>query len=101
MSATKYSLDPVLQPMETREEGQIFETTQLDRNRFNIWSTIGIQFSVIAPPLAIASYTTLITGVGGSAFYFWGFLVAAIGQTLVAISLAELASAYPHTSGKA
>ncbi|KAE8397501.1 amino acid/polyamine transporter I [Aspergillus pseudonomiae] len=62
--------------------------------------TIGIQFSVTAPPLAIASYTTLITGVGGSPFYFWGFLVAVLGQTLVAVSLAELASAYPHTSGK-
>ncbi|KAJ5979992.1 amino acid transporter [Penicillium waksmanii] len=86
--------------METREEGQICDATQLDQNRFNIWSTIGIQFSVTAAPLAIVSYTTLITGVGGSPFYFWGFLVAAIGQILVAVSLAELASAYPHTSGQ-
>jgi hypothetical protein len=70
MSSTKDPLDPVLQPMETREEGQMFEATQLDQNRFNIWSTIGIQFSVIAAPLAIVSYTTLITGVGGSPFYF-------------------------------
>jgi hypothetical protein len=89
-----------LDTVETRREGQIYEMTQLDRNRFNLWSTIGIQFSVTAAPLGIAGYTTLITGVGGSPFYFWGFLVAVIGQLLVAVSLAELSSAYPHTSGE-
>lgn len=91
---------PALETVETRQEGQVYEVTQLYKNRFNLWSTIGIQFSVTAAPLGIAGYTTLITGVGGSPFYFWGFLVAVIGQLLVALSLAELSSAYPHTSGK-
>lgn len=63
-------------------------------------TTIGIQFSVTAVRLGIFGYTTLIAGVGGSPFYFWGFLVAAVSQLLVAVSLAELSSAYPHTSGK-
>lgn len=88
-----------LDTVDTRREGQIYEVTQLDKNRFNLWSTIGIQFSVTAAPLGIAGYITLINGVGGSPFYFWGFLVAVIGQLLVALSLAELSSAYPHTSG--
>ncbi|KAJ5378201.1 amino acid transporter [Penicillium cataractarum] len=91
---------PALDTVETRREGQMCEVTQLNNNRFNLWSTIGIQFSVTAAPLGIAGYTTLITGVGGSPFYFWGFLVAVIGQLLVALSLAELSSAYPHTSGQ-
>lgn len=91
---------PALDTVETSREGSVYEVTQLDKNRFNLWSTIGIQFSVTAAPLGIAGYITLITGVGGSPFYFWGFLVAVTGQLLVALSLAELSSAYPHTSGK-
>ncbi|KAE8325432.1 amino acid/polyamine transporter I [Aspergillus sergii] len=89
-----------LDTVETRREGRIYEAMQLDENRFNLWSTIGIQFSVTAAPLGIVGYTTLITGVGGSPFYFWGFLVAVVGQILIAVSLAELSSAYPHSSGQ-
>lgn len=100
MFDVKASLHSALNTVETRGEGQVYEVTQLDKNRFNLWSTIGIQFPVTAAPLGIAGYTTLITGVGGSPFYFWGFLVAVIGQLLIALSLAELSSAYPHVSGK-
>jgi hypothetical protein len=53
----------VLDTVERRREGQIYEAMQLDQSRFNLWSTIGIQFSVTAAPLGIVSYTTLITGV--------------------------------------
>ncbi|KAH7115455.1 putative amino acid transporter [Dactylonectria estremocensis] len=44
---------------------------------------------------------SLVISAGGSPFYFWAFIVAATFQLMVALSLAELASAYPHTSGQA
>lgn len=91
---SKDLFSPPLEPIETQHEGQVADGI-LDRSRFSIWSTIGIQFSVTAAPLAIPSYTVMIAGAGGSPFFFWAYLTAALGQMLVAISLAELASAYP------
>ncbi|KAL4971422.1 amino acid/polyamine transporter I [Aspergillus desertorum] len=97
--SSKDLFSPQLEPIETQHEGQVADGI-LDRSRFSIWSTVGIQFSVTAAPLAIPSYTVMIAGAGGSPFFFWAYLTAALGQMLVAISLAELASAYPDTSGQ-
>ncbi|KAM5349035.1 hypothetical protein ACJ41O_008858 [Fusarium nematophilum] len=77
------------------------EPIHLRRNRFSVLSAVGIHWSSTASPLAICSTLQLVIGVGGSPFYFWAFIVAAFFQFLVALSLAELASAYPHTSGQA
>lgn len=69
------------------------------KSRFNIWSAIGIGFSITATPLAVGVYLVLILGAGGSPFFFYSFLVAAFGQLLVCLCLAEIASAFPHASG--
>ncbi|KAL4769299.1 amino acid/polyamine transporter I [Aspergillus nidulans var. acristatus] len=98
-NSDKARMTPVLERSETQHEGQVAES-RLEQTRFSLWSTIGIQFAVATPPLAIPSYTVLIVGAGGSPFFFWAFLLAAVGQMLIAFSLAELASAYPDASGQ-
>ncbi|KAI1390870.1 amino acid/polyamine transporter I [Hypoxylon trugodes] len=89
-----------LSPKTTKQEGHIIEASNLDKNRFSIWSTIGIQFAVAAAPVAVTGYSSLIPGAGGSTYFFWGYIVAIAGQLIIALSLAELASALPHASGQ-
>jgi amino acid transporter len=89
---------PGLSRSATQHGGQATDS-RLEQTRFNLWSTVGIQFGVAASPFAIPSYTVLIVGTGGSPFFFWAFLLAAVGQMLIAFSVAELASAYPDASG--
>lgn len=69
------------------------------KSRFNIWAAIGIQFSISATPLAVGVYITLVLGAGGSPYFFYAFLVAALGQMLVCTCMAEIASVFPHASG--
>lgn len=84
----------------SQQKAEIFEEVELDQDRFSVWSVIGLQFSCSAAPLAICSFTYLVAGVGGSSYFFWCYLVAALGQLLVAASLAEIAAIHPHASGK-
>lgn len=70
------------------------------RPRFSVLSAIGIQFSITGTPLAVGSYIVFTLGAGGSPFFFYAFLVAAVGQLIVCTCMAEIASVYPHASGK-
>ncbi|KAM6510378.1 hypothetical protein FSOLCH5_010818 [Fusarium solani] len=110
MSATeKNPLPDDIKPQRTAESssstvehvGQVSEPVHLDRTRFSVLGAVGIHWSSTAAPLSICSSLQLVIGVGGSPFYFWAFCAAAFFQFTVALSLAELASAYPHTSGQA
>ncbi|KAH6616048.1 amino acid permease-domain-containing protein [Chaetomium sp. MPI-SDFR-AT-0129] len=80
---------------------QASEPIHLDRNWFSVLGAVGIHWSSSASRLAICSCLQLTPGAGGSPFYFWAFCVAAFFQFMVALSLAELASSFPHTSGQA
>lgn len=109
MSATENNpLPDDIKPQRTAESssstvehvGQVSEPVHLDRTRFSVLGAVGIHWSSTAAPLSICSSLQLVIGVGGSPFYFWAFCAAAFFQFTVALSLAELASAYPHTSGK-
>ncbi|KAL4766869.1 amino acid/polyamine transporter I [Aspergillus nidulans var. acristatus] len=79
----------------------VMDEGELPNNRFSLWSTIGVQFSTTASPLAIGIYLQLVVGAGGSPYFFWCLLTAMILQFTTCISLAELSSAFPHTSGTA
>lgn len=39
-------------------------------------------------------------GVGGSPYYFWCLIVAGFMQGLNTVTLAELASSFPHVAGE-
>lgn len=70
------------------------------QNHFNLWSCLGINYSIIATPLSIGTYLAFNIGVGGSPVYIFGYLVATTFQIIVCISLAEMAAAFPHSTGE-
>ena len=67
---------------------------------FNLWSTLGIAFSLTSTPIAIGTYLSVIIGVGGSPVFFFGYLLAGSMDLLVCLSLAEMAAVLPNSSGK-
>lgn len=68
--------------------------------RFNIWSTSALQFSLICSSLAIGTFLSTVIGVGGSPVLIFGFILAVTFDLLICYSLAEIASAYPHSSAQ-
>lgn len=72
--------------MSNTNEGELFEHLELKQDRFSTWSVIGINFSITAAPLAVLLYSSLVTGAGGTSYYFWCFIITIIGQLLVAAS---------------
>src|ERR1700753_879962 len=71
----------------------------LDKN-FNVWSTLGISFSITSTPLAIGTYLSLVVGIGGSPGFFFAYILSVAFNLVVCLSLAELSSVFPHTSGE-
>lgn len=65
---------------------------------FRIWSTLGLQYSITATPLAVGTYLASVIGVGGSPVFIYGYLLGVSLNICVCLCLAELASVYPHTS---
>ena len=55
----------------SKQNAEIYETTELVQQRFSTWSVIGIQFSCSAAPLTICSLTYVVSGVGGTPCFFW------------------------------
>jgi choline transport protein len=95
----KGNIDPSITRQQTESDGMVLEAREL-KSRFSVLSAIGIQYSISATPLAVGSYITFVLGAGRSPFFFYAFCVAAAGQLLVCTSMAEIASVFPHASGK-
>ncbi|KAI5461029.1 putative choline and nitrogen mustard permease [Mariannaea sp. PMI_226] len=70
------------------------------QNNFNLWSTIGINYSTIGTPLSVGTYLAFNIGVGGSPVYIFGYILATVFQMFICVSLAEMAGAYPHSTGQ-
>ncbi|KAL4894125.1 amino acid/polyamine transporter I [Aspergillus ambiguus] len=68
---------------------------------FGLISAIGVQYSVTGAPIAIGTYLSLTIGLGGSAAYFWGYVMMGFFQLTTCLAMCELASAIPHSSGPA
>lgn len=71
----------------------------LPKVHFNLWQTLGMNFSITCTPLSIGAYLSLIIGLGGAPFYIWGFLFASVFQLILGLVVAEIASGIPHSSG--
>ncbi|KAJ5631419.1 amino acid transporter [Penicillium longicatenatum] len=91
--------------------GRLSETSLVERpqsmnaiderkEHFGLWSTLGLSYSIMNTPIAIASALILSVGVGGSPVYIFAYCVAFIFQVIVCLSLAEMAGAFPHPSGE-
>jgi choline transport protein len=81
----------------TTEVGSVEE---LHQRPFNLWSTLGLAFSVTCTPLSIGSYLSVSVGVGGSPVFFFGYIFSALMNLCICLSLAEISAVYPHASGK-
>ncbi|PCG88543.1 Amino acid/polyamine transporter I [Penicillium occitanis (nom. inval.)] len=89
-----------LEMVSTTGMGEQHAITELDDGRFNLWVMLGVQYTISAAPLSICGFMQFTLGVGGSPFFFWGFLAAVFCQGLVVLSFAELGSSYPHVAGQ-
>lgn len=88
-------------PSTNMKLGEVIPITDSNlAQRFNIFSTLGMSFSITATPLGIGTYLSVVIGVGGSPVYFFAYIVAVSLNFLVCISLAEIAAVHPHASGK-
>ena len=69
------------------------------KREFTLWSTFCVSFSVLGLLPSFAS--TLLYGLGtaGTAGMVWGWIIAAFFILMVAMSMAELASAMPTSGG--
>ncbi|KAH8587124.1 putative choline and nitrogen mustard permease [Bisporella sp. PMI_857] len=70
------------------------------KTHFNLWSTLGMSYTVVGTPLTIGTYLAFGIGVGGSPVFFYGYIVATLFQIIICISLAEMAAVFPHSSGQ-
>lgn len=75
------------------------EPVKLEKN-FNLWSTCAFQYTLICSSLAIGTFLSTVIGVGGSPVLIYGFILAIIFDLIICYCLAELASAYPHSSAQ-
>lgn len=75
------------------------QTAEAMRQHFDLWATLGINYSITGTPIAIGTFLAFVIGVGGSPVYIFGYIVAAVLQLVVCTSLAELAAAFPHSTG--
>ncbi|KAH0847574.1 hypothetical protein AYO21_01476 [Fonsecaea monophora] len=91
-------LEVFIEPTISVQEGTV-ELAEL-KERFNVWSTIGMAYALIATPLGIGSYLVFTLGVGGSPYFIYGYIFVAIMQLAVCSSLAEISAVFPHASGQ-
>ncbi|KAL2421941.1 Choline transport protein [Exophiala dermatitidis] len=70
------------------------------KERFNVWSTVGILFSVTNTPVVLGTFLATVVGVGGSPVFIWGYIMGFALNMCICTSLAEIAAVYPHASGQ-
>ncbi|OJI96739.1 hypothetical protein ASPVEDRAFT_121582 [Aspergillus versicolor CBS 583.65] len=69
------------------------------QNRFSFWSLLGYQLSVMS---SWANYLVTVgvsVDIGGPVGFLYGTLIVGFFQQTVVLSLAEMASAWPHAGG--
>ncbi|KAG7405075.1 Swainsonine transporter swnT [Fusarium oxysporum f. sp. rapae] len=67
---------------------------------FTIWTAMGLGHSITNTAIGMTVGLSNALPFGGPPVLFWGFLLMALMGSCVAISLGELASAYPHSGGQ-
>jgi choline transport protein len=67
---------------------------------FGVLSVFGIGYSICSAPTAMILSFGLIVGSGGQSVFIWGQILIYFVAICVAVSLAELASAFPNAGGQ-
>ncbi|KAH8666179.1 amino acid/polyamine transporter I [Ilyonectria robusta] len=73
---------------------------QTDDKPFTVWTAMGIGHSITNTAVGIIVGLSGGLAFGGPPVFFYGFLLMAVIGFFVAISLGELASAFPHSGGQ-
>ncbi|KAE8326050.1 amino acid permease-domain-containing protein [Aspergillus sergii] len=81
----------------TMEEGSI-QIINSDAP-LHFWGALGMNFTITAAPISIGSFLALTIGLGGPPFFFYGFLFTGLGQLVLCLAAAEIASSMPHPLG--
>jgi len=66
---------------------------------FNLWSTLGLVYSITATPFGMISYLSFTLILGGSPFFIYCYIVAVTFNIILCVALAEVSAIYPHPSG--
>ncbi|BGO99917.1 hypothetical protein NBRC10513v2_004146 [Rhodotorula toruloides] len=67
----------------------------------SVWALLGLAFANMAPSTAINGSLGTALLSGGPVASLWGWLAVALISICIALSLAELCSAWPHAAGQA
>lgn len=62
-----------------QQNAPVFEVTQL-RERFSLWGTVGVQYTMVGAPLTIGSYMSFSLGVCGSPLFIYTYIVCSVFQ---------------------
>lgn len=73
---------------------------QMHGKPFTIWTAMGLGHSITNSAVGIIVGLGNALPFGGPPVLFWGFILSAFAGLCVAISLGELASAFPHSGGQ-
>ncbi|VUC29729.1 unnamed protein product [Clonostachys rosea] len=68
--------------------------------RIGVWSALGTAYSATCALIAIFVFLVLTVGSGGTPIFIYSYLVALTFNMAVCVSLAEMASAKPHSAGQ-
>lgn len=68
--------------------------------KITVWSALGVAYSATCAPIAILIFLSLTIGTGGSPVFIYSYIISTIMNMFVCISLAEMSSARPHSSGQ-
>ncbi|KAB8207940.1 amino acid permease-domain-containing protein [Aspergillus parasiticus] len=76
------------------EEGSIQIINSDAQEHF--WGALAMNFTITAAPISIGSFLALTIGLGGPSFFLYGFLFIGLGQLVLCLAAAEIASSMPH-----
>ncbi|KAI8648222.1 hypothetical protein NCS57_01490100 [Fusarium keratoplasticum] len=81
-------------------EGQVINTQRMHDEPFTIWTAMGLGHSITNTAVGMIVGLGNALPFGGPPVLFWGFLAMAFSGLCIAVSLGELASAFPHSGGQ-
>ncbi|KAF4973102.1 hypothetical protein FSARC_533 [Fusarium sarcochroum] len=90
------SADAEKRPVTDYAEGHTRDLTV----NFNLWSTLGLVYSLTATPFGVGTYLSLNLFLGGSPFYIYGYIFAVSLNIILCVCLAEMSALHPHPSGQ-
>lgn len=91
---------PRLRSETDSNELEIGEVVRIHEKKFSVWSLLGMGYSISNTAMTLTVSLSAGFADGGPIIFVWGQLLIAAISLGVAVSLGELASAFPHAGGQ-